>query len=319
MSNITIFEKSKSLIQAQAKKFVELAKSHKAVNFEQEASFALQSLQANNFLASTAVNNADSLINAIHNVASIGLSLNPALKHAYLVPRNGKVCLDVSYKGLCHLAIESGSLKYVQAELVYSKDKFVLKGRGQEPIHERNPFDPDRGEVVGAYCIAETTGGDFLTETMSAKELYAIRDRTEAYKSVIAGKSKSCPWTTDEGEMFKKTVIRRASKSWPMTNTNNDLRVSEALKVQDDTEMIDVTPAVEAKEDDSAEKLGEIRSLLGALNRTEGKYIAHLSRVNKREIKTLEDLSSVEIEAALVELYSLTAKKKEKAVESENA
>lgn len=323
MSNVTVFEKSKSLIMAQAKKFMDLAKSHKAVNFEQEASFALQSLQANKFLAQTAFENADSLINAIHNVASIGLSLNPALKHAYLVPRDKKVCLDLSYKGLAHLAIESGSLKYVQAELVFQKDKFVLRGRGQEPIHERNPFDPERGDLIGAYCIAETTSGDFLVEAMPAKEIFAIRDRTQAYKAYKDGKVSSCPWVSDEGEMFKKTVIRRASKSWPMTNTNNDLRVSEALKVQDEAEGVsfeikDVTP-IQKEADEKPQKIAEIRELLKVINRTEERYLGHVERVHKREIRALEEMTEFEINQSLTELYELSAKATKKGVQSENA
>ena len=151
MSALALVEKSESLIKAQAKSFVDLAKSHKAVNFEQEAHFAIQALKSNSFLAKVAAENPDSLISAVHNIASVGLSLNPALKHAYLVPRDGKVCLDFGYKGLVHLALETGGTRYVQAELVYTKDKFALKSRGEEPLHERDPFDTERGEVRGAW------------------------------------------------------------------------------------------------------------------------------------------------------------------------
>ncbi|HEY8272178.1 MAG TPA: recombinase RecT [Pseudobdellovibrionaceae bacterium] len=311
MSNITLFEKTKSLIHAQAKKFLELAKSHKAVNFEQEASFALQALQANNFLASTAANNPNSLIDAIHNVASIGLSLNPALKHAYLVPRDGKVCLDFDYRGLAHLSYESGAVKFVQAEIVYENDRFVLRGRGQEPIHERDPFSQDRGGVRGAYTIAKTVDGDFLVETMTIAEIYAIRNNTQAYKAFLDKKTKSCPWVSHEGEMIKKTVIRRASKMWPKSNAG---RFEKAMQVQDEVEMIDVTPQSKEPEkpDESPKKLEEIRQLLTAIDRSEEKYLGHLERVHKRDLKTLEDLSMAEIEQALIELYQISSKANKK-------
>lgn len=313
MSNIQLFEKSESLIMAQAKKFVELAKSHKAVNFEQEAHFALQALKANSFLAKTAAENPDSLINAVHNIASVGLSLNPALKHAYLVPRDGKVCLDFGYKGLVHLALDSGGIRYVQAELVHAKDKFALKSRGEEPFHERDPFDPDRGEVRGAYSIAKTIDGEFLVETMTAKEILAIRDRTQAYKAVLAGKSKSCPWTTDESEMMKKTVIRRASKMWPMTNAG---RFEKALQVQDEVDAIDVSPtSVESTPqiEGPNPQFQEIRDLLDTLGKEETKFIGYLSTVNNRKIEKIEDLSQKEIDNVLVQLYSWAkaAQKKE--------
>lgn len=304
MSALALVEKSESLIRAQAKSFVDLAKSHKAVNFEQEAHFAIQALKSNSFLAKVAAENPDSLISAVHNIASVGLSLNPALKHAYLVPRDGKVCLDFGYKGLIHLALETGGTRYVQAELVFAKDKFALKSRGEEPLHERDPFDTERGEVRGAYCIAKTLDGEFLVETMTAKEILAIRDRTQAYKAVLAGKAKSCPWTTDESEMMKKTVIRRASKMWPMTNAG---RFEKAMQVQDEADAIDVVPLSV----DSAPQIegpnpqfAEIRGLLETLGKEEVKFIGYLSTVNNRKIEKIEDLSKKEIEAALIQLYS---------------
>jgi recombination protein RecT len=321
VSNLALFQKSESLVMAQAKKFAELAKTHKAVSFEQEAHFALQALKANDYLAKVAAENPDSLISAVQNIASVGLSLNPALKHAYLVPRGGKVCLDIGYKGLVHLAIDSGGIKYVQAELFLEKDGFELRGRGEEPKHHRNPFALNRGEIMGAYAVAKTTDGDFLTETMTAQEIYAIRDRTESYKAFVAGKSKSCPWSTDEGEMMKKTVIRRASKMWPMTNTG---RFEKALQIQDDIEPIDVTPlanSLSSEPEGPNPQIGEIRDILKALGKDEDKFIGYLSTVNNRKIQAIEDLSKKEIEIALIQLYSWlkAATAKEQKEKNENA
>lgn len=319
MSNITLIEKSESQILAQSKKFIELSKSHKAVNFEQEASFAIQALKANDFLAKTAAGNPDSLINAIHNIASVGLSLNPALKHAYLVPRNGRICLDFGYKGLVHLALETGAVLYVQAELVFQKDKFILKGRGEEPLHERDPFNPDRGEVRGAYAIAKTSSGEFLVDTMTTKEILAIRDRTESYKAFLDKKIKSCPWTTDESEMMKKTVIRRASKLWPMTNAG---RFEKAMQVQDEVEPIDVTPtSSESQQIESGPdpRIQEIRDLLVVLKKEEPKFLGYLSTVNNRTVDAIEDLSEKEIEAAMIQLKSWVNTQKQKEPQVENA
>ena len=59
------------------------------LNFEQEKSFAVQQLCKNDYTLSVARDNKNSLVQAIDNLASIGLSLNPALNWAYLVPRDG--------------------------------------------------------------------------------------------------------------------------------------------------------------------------------------------------------------------------------------
>lgn len=48
-------------------------------------------------------------------------------------------------------------------------------------------------------------------------EIYSIRDRSETYKAYVAGKIKSCTWVTDEGEMSRKTVLKRIYKYLPRT------------------------------------------------------------------------------------------------------
>jgi recombination protein RecT len=187
--------------------------SDKSLNFEREAGFAIQVLGASDFAMKTAIGNRQSVFNAVVNVAAIGISLNPAKRQAYLVPRDGRICLDISYMGLLDLAIQSGSILWGQAELVYSSDGFDLNGFDKPPTHKRNPFSKERGEIVGAYVVVKTRDGDYLTTCMQIDEVFDIRNRSSAWKS-----GRSCPWKTDEGEMIKKTVIKRAYKLWPKTD-----------------------------------------------------------------------------------------------------
>lgn len=196
----------------EARKPFEAVCVDRSITFEREARFATQALMAQEFTLKTAMNNPQSVINAVTNVAAIGLSLNPAKKQAYLVPRDGKICLDIGYIGLLDLAIESGSIRWGQAELVHKADRFTLNGVDKQPNHERDPFT-DRGDVIGAYVVVKTRDGDYLTTCMPIAELLAIRDRSSAWKNGQKG-----PWKTDEGEMLKKTVIKRAYKLWPKTD-----------------------------------------------------------------------------------------------------
>jgi recombination protein RecT len=189
----------------------------RSINFEREAGFAIQILSNNDYALTVAMNNRQSVIDAVTNISAIGISLNPAKKLAYLVPRDKKICLDISYMGLLDLAIASGSIMWGQAELVYSADDFRLNGFDKPPAHERNPFAKDRGEVVGVYVVAKTHSGDYLTSTMTIDEVNDIRNRSSAWKAWIE-KKRSCPWVTDPGEMAKKTVIKRAYKTWPKTD-----------------------------------------------------------------------------------------------------
>ncbi len=179
-------------------RFKEIAPEH--MKYATEVGFAKQLMEGNGFLRKAAMENPKSLGHAITNVAAIGLSLNPAEKLAYLITRNVKVgqnqwetrvFLDPSYMGLIRLATDSGNIKWIQANCVYSNDEFCDNGPGEKPTHKYNAFakHEDRGEFVGVYCVAKTIDGDYLTTTMPAEDVYSIRDRSEAWKAKTAGKT----------------------------------------------------------------------------------------------------------------------------------
>jgi len=202
--------------------------------YNAELGFAVQQLKANSYTSKIAENNPNSLMAAMANVAACGLSLNPAKKEAYLVPRKGNVCLDPSYIGIAKLATDAGSILWVQAKLVYTNDSFTTLGVDEKPVHKCDPFK-DRGPIVGVYVVVLTHDGSYLTETMAIGEVHAIRDRSEAYKA----NPQKTPWFTDEGEMIKKTCVKRASKLWPKSD-NHDAERRLAMAVQTSYENEDV-------------------------------------------------------------------------------
>jgi recombination protein RecT len=294
--------------------FEELAEIHGAVNFKAEASFALQSLKQNNYLLKVAEQNPFSLQDAVLNVAAIGLTLNPAHNYAYLVPRSGKVCLDISYRGFIQLACDSGAIKWVQAELVRENDDFLYKGVGIRPEHNMRPFG-DRGKIVGAYAVAKTEDSEFLTTPMSIDEIYEIRDRTETWKKFKEGKIQSSPWSTDEGEMIKKTVIKRAYKTWPKNDKLE--RLSKAVDVVNLQEGIDFSREVESELVNSDQEK-EIKKQLERINKSETDFLKYFSRVIKKEkLESIEDLTKDQAEQAITQLKGFKTPQKE--IEHENA
>ena len=231
------------VIEQTEKDFCAVAPS--TMSFQAERSFALQHLQNNDYLMKVAQENPISLGHAIKNVAQIGLSLNPAKKQAYLIPRNlksggkwvSKVFLEPSYMGLCDLATMSGSIKWVQANVVHAEDKFEDNGPGERPTHKYDAFaKPEaRGEFVGVYCVAKTADGDYLTTIMPADEVVGIRDRSESWKAYKEQRAKTPgPWGTDFNEQAKKTVVRRAFKMWPKTETLD--RMAMAVQLSNENE-----------------------------------------------------------------------------------
>lgn len=187
------------------------------INFEREAGFAIQAISRSDYSLKVAGGARQSVIDAVTNIAAIGISLNPAKKQAYLVPRDGRICLDISYMGLMDLAMATGSIKWAQAALVHDQDIFTLNGFDKPPTHNYSPFATNRGAIVGVYVVVKTADGEYLTHTMDIASVNAIRDRSSAWKAWVKDK-KSCPWVTDPGEMAKKTCVKQAYKYWPKTD-----------------------------------------------------------------------------------------------------
>ncbi|QGH71319.1 DNA recomination protein [Yersinia phage vB_Yen_X1] len=285
---------ARDLILSQQGQFEAVVTDDK-INFVKEAGFALQILQGNNFTCGVAQRNPESLKNAITNVAAIGVSLNPAKKHAYLVPRNGNVCLDISYLGLINIAVESGSIKWAQAKIVYSNDTYENTGVDTAPIHKYNAFG-NRGEIIGAYVTVKTRDDSYLTTEMSIDEIHRIRQRSESFK-----KGNSSPWKTDYEEMVKKTVIKRAYKLWPVSD-----RLANAIEMLNEQgEGIDFNSERKASGERvisiaNTKQVAEIREALSFIGRQEPQFVQYLSAsVFKRDIQSLEDLTDHEATQAI--------------------
>ncbi|EIF42770.1 RecT protein [gamma proteobacterium BDW918] len=201
------------------------------LSYESEEIFAMQQLMKNDYLLKTAVNDPDSLRLAMYNVASTGISLNPARHLAYLVPRAdkkgqpAKIKLDISYRGLIALAQSEGIIANAVCELVYEQDTYLFKGPTRIPEHAANVFSTTRGAVIGGYCITELTNGKVQIHNMSKADMDQIRDSSQAFGSG------SGPWVEWESQMQLKSIVKRAAKWWP-ASTPKMAKVIEFLNVE---------------------------------------------------------------------------------------
>lgn len=227
------------------------AATDQSVTWAKESQFAIQAFQKNDFLAKTAMSNPTSAQNAIINVAAIGITLNPAAKLAYLVPRDGGVHLDISYMGLLHLAQVSGAIQWGQCKLVHANDTYESNGLDKAPTHKYNAFG-ERGPVVGGYCTVKTQQGDYLTDEMSLAEIKQVENTSKA---------KNGPWKNWWEEMARKTIVKRAAKYWPRVE-----RVDNAIHHLNDDEGIEMEPVMPHKPEaevaaEAAERFSRMESL----------------------------------------------------------
>lgn len=206
-----------------------LKNSDNLVSYDKESIFAMQALIKNDYALSVANKNPRSVHLAMLNVASTGLTLNPANAYAYLVPRDGAIVLDISYKGLIKIATDAGSIVWARAAVVYEQDTFVYHGPAEKPEHHADVFKAQRGKIVGAYCVAKTNEGDILTEVMDWAEIEKIRNKSDLYSRKQSG-----PWAEWLEQMIKKAVIKRASKTWPYTEKGE--RIAQAIEIANESE-----------------------------------------------------------------------------------
>ena len=189
------------------------------VSWERESLFAMQTLQENDYLLKVARKAPDSLRMSVLNVAQMGLTLNPAYQHAWLIPRDGVVKLDIGYRGLIHLATREGAIRWAKAEVVYEVDDFEWYSMMTPPRHRFDPFAEDRGAVRGVYVIAATPEGDYLCDHVSETQIERARMMSAAWNSNHGPRG---PWATGwDDEMRKKVGIKRAQKTWPRKTTQS--------------------------------------------------------------------------------------------------
>ena len=160
-----------------------------------------------------------SLLKACLSAAELGLSLNKSMGEADILKVwDGRTKKNVAqfrprYKGLMKLAMQSGEVLKIESRLVHENDVFEVEEGLDSRITHKHGLS-DRGAMIGAYCVWKLKNGETQFEVMSKEQILAIRERSSAKTKDgnIVG-----PWKTDEAEMWRKTVVRRASKYMPLS------------------------------------------------------------------------------------------------------
>lgn len=206
--------------------------------FDKEVSFAVQAAQKNPFLQKCTP---ESALKAILNIAQVGLTLNPVKKEAYLIPRYNsankkmEVCLDPSYIGLSKLVTDAGGASSINSQLIYEGDEVEISLGDEKPIKKHTPYflvGKEKGDIIGVYSRAILIDKTEHVEIMSRMDVLEIRQRSESYKAYIDGKIKSTTWVTDEGEMYRKTVVKRHTKYLPKSSESDHLQNAIELSNQ---------------------------------------------------------------------------------------
>lgn len=203
---------------------------------QRELSFAVQAINSSRFLQQC---DAMSIMAAVVNCANIGLTLNPAAKEAYLIPRNGRAVFDASYVGLIKLIVQANLVRSIVANVVYEVDKFEINAADNISPVKHMPFlKPGRTDTdrVGYYAVATLVDGSRQPEWMDMQQIHAVRDCSDSYKAFKKGslKEQHCPWVLHADEMGRKTVVKRIYKYLPRTGDGHVMeKIDKVIQIDD--------------------------------------------------------------------------------------
>ena len=147
-----------------------------------------------------------SIYNSALRAASLRLSVDPALKQAYLIPFGEKCTLLIHYQGLVDLAVRTGKYKWINVDPVFEGEKWA-KNRlsGIHKLEGEKVSD----KIIGYFAAFEMLPEYVKTLYMSLKE---IHDHGKKYsRSYNSPKSL---WKTRPEVMERKTVLRILLTQW---------------------------------------------------------------------------------------------------------
>lgn len=198
--------------------FVKLTNEKK---FKSEINFAIQILKKNSYLQKC---DASTILEAVMNISQTGLSLNPVLAYAYLVPMKGKCVLMPGYQGLIKLVTDAGSVNSIEVQLIYEGDEIVLDLADDQKVKKHIPYlltGKPKGIILGGYSVGNLEDGRKHIEIMARSDIEEIRGCSESYKYAESKGYKNSPWHLNEPEMFRKTIVRRHFKYLPKSESKN--------------------------------------------------------------------------------------------------
>jgi len=190
-----------------------------------------------------------SLRSSVIRACQLGLELDPTLMHASLVPFRGECTLIVGYRGYIQMAVRSGQVSSISAEVVWDGDDFDFQ-YGTKPFLRHKPKMDGGGETpLAVYATATMKDGAI---TFRVLHMNAVNKICEAAKKRGSG-----PWKDHWEEMARKTAVRNLAKYLPQCAEaqaeavrgeafDAGVKVPQVSWEQAEAEVVDRTDAIDA-------------------------------------------------------------------------
>jgi len=197
-------------------------------------------------------NGQSSLFAALRYAATTGLSLNPQEGKAALIAYDGKIQYQIMKNGIIELAMKSGKVEFVTADVVHENDIFELEKSGSGDKYKFVPARKNRGNVDGYYAAVKMKNG--VTHVMYA-EKKEIEEHAKKYSSLFKIKPQASPWSNSFDGMALKTMLKKLFR-----NITISPELTSAVGGDDEIESgfeRDITPEPGMSAAELSEKLDE--------------------------------------------------------------
>ena len=173
--------------------------------------------------------------------ATLKLSVDPSLGHAYIVPYKNKgiptATFIIGYKGLKQLAYRTGQYAFINEKIVYDgqtieEDDFsgIQRVRGIPTTYGKDGWKP-----IGYWMGFELKNGFRQTFYMTIEEVLAHAQRySKTYDKVKKQFYSDSLWHTDFDVMAIKTVIRLGLSKYGYFDEDSLLAMAESSEFDDD-------------------------------------------------------------------------------------
>ena len=141
--------------------------------------------------------------------------------------------------GIIKKALETGSLEFIEANTIYSGDKFSIKKTARGDDYDFTPALSDRGFPSAYFAVAVLKSGRSVVE-------YWTKDQVEAHKKKYGkglGRSDSA-WNTNFDGMAEKTVLKALLAGLHLPKAVFDL-----LEMDNAADLAETSDAAEAPAD----------------------------------------------------------------------
>lgn len=167
-----------------------------------------------------------SLLASMMDAAQLGLEIGGPLQEGWLIAYGTEAQFQPGYRGLISLLIGHGVVKKVEARLVFERDEFSVEYGLDPRIIHRPHIGDDRGEMCAVYAVAWLANGETQFDVLSPDDIERARSASRSASSAAS------PWRKHEGEMWKKTAVKRLVKYLRLKGKGNE-KVTKALELDE--------------------------------------------------------------------------------------